>query len=290
MLTDRPSEGYIATPDGERLFYRLDGKGQPLVAIHGGPGFSMSYLRPDLLPLGRKRTLIFYDQRGSGRSSLVAADANISFAKHIDDLETLRRYFALERLTLLGHSWGAAPAAGYAMRHPERVDKLVLVCPIVPRHSPYREEFVRARRAKLTAQEQRQLDERAAAFSTAADPVDAARALHEIYFRAFFADPNLAARIRLGDDPPEAVMNEDRVDRLTMTSLGDYDWREGLRTIKAQTLVIHGDHDPIPLASAHEWAHSIPRAKFLLLRKCGHFPQLEQAAPFFAAIEDFLRA
>ena len=67
------SEGYIKTNDGLRLFYHVDGSGDdPVIVLHGGPGLSMSYLRPDLLRLSQNRTLIFYDQRGSGRSTVTS--------------------------------------------------------------------------------------------------------------------------------------------------------------------------------------------------------------------------
>ena len=288
MKIELTPQGHIATDDGEKIFYRVDGAGSPVVVVHGGPGLSMSYLCPDLTPLARTHMLISYDQRGTGRSSLVADDANISFAKHVDDLEALRRHFGFERLSLLGHSWGAAPAAGYAMRFADRVERLVLVCPMAPRNTPYRDEFVRNRRERLTPAERTRFDELAAALPQAADPVGALGDLLALYFRAFFVNPDLASRLRFTDDPPEAIGNASRVEALTMASLGDYDWRADLASVRARTLVIHGDADPIPLESAREWANAIPSAQFILLRQCGHFPQLEQPAEFFAALDRFL--
>ena len=65
-------EGFIAAGRGVELFYRALGSGgDTLVVLHGGPGFSMDYLIDDLTPLAERHTLIFYDQRGSGRSTLV---------------------------------------------------------------------------------------------------------------------------------------------------------------------------------------------------------------------------
>jgi proline iminopeptidase len=56
-----------------RLFYRLVGGGRDIVVVvHGGPGFTMDYFVDDRAPMAERHTLLFYDQRGTGRSSLVA--------------------------------------------------------------------------------------------------------------------------------------------------------------------------------------------------------------------------
>ena len=51
------------------------------------------------------------------------------------------------------------------------------------------------------------------------------------------------------------------VDRFVLASLGDYDWRPGLRDVQAPALVVHGEADPIPVASALEWASALPNAR-----------------------------
>jgi proline iminopeptidase len=288
--TRSAAEGFVPTEDGERLFYRVDGQGLPVVVLHGGPGFNMTYLRDDFLPLARTHRLIFYDQRGGGRSSLVLDDARISLDAHVDDVEAVRRYFGLERLTLIGHSWGAGLAGQYAVRFPVRVATLALVTPMVPRHVPYRAEFVRNRTAWMDAATRVRFAALEAALALGADPVAAARAFYALYFRGFFADRRQAdgARIRVADDPPEALANHARGNTLTMASLGDYDWREELRAVRARALVVHGAADPIPLEASREWAASIAGARLLVIEECGHFPQIEQAQIFFGAINDFL--
>lgn len=82
-----------------------------LVVIHGGPGFTMDYLAADLEPLAEHHTLLFNDQRGTGRSTLVTDSAALDAQRFVDDLEALRRHLSLGSVNLLGHSWGAAIAA-----------------------------------------------------------------------------------------------------------------------------------------------------------------------------------
>jgi proline iminopeptidase len=66
-----PREGYLAGSGGVRIFYRVVGNGpDTIVAIHGGPGGEMNNIAPDLDPLGTRHVIIYYDQRGGGRSDL----------------------------------------------------------------------------------------------------------------------------------------------------------------------------------------------------------------------------
>ena len=82
--------------------------------------------------------------------------------------------------------------------------------------------------------------------------------------------------------PPEALANKVRsVDRITLPSLGDWDWRPALGAVNAPALVIHGAHDHVPLESAREWASALPNGRLLVLEGSGHFPYLEMPERFF---------
>ncbi|HEV2131599.1 MAG TPA: alpha/beta fold hydrolase [Longimicrobiaceae bacterium] len=134
--------GFFVGEGGVRLFYRaIGGGGDTVVVLHGSPGFHMNYLLPDLVPLARGRTLLFYDQRGGGRSELIPDPDRLTVEHHVRDLEALRRHVGLERLSLLGHSWGSGLAALYALHHPTRVERMLLLAPMTPRRDPY---FTRA--------------------------------------------------------------------------------------------------------------------------------------------------
>ncbi len=68
---------------------------------------------------------------------------------------------------------------------------------------------------------------------------------------------------------------------LTLGPLSDWDWRLLLINISVPTLVAHGERDPIPLASAREWAGALPNARLLVIPGSGHFPFTEQPQVFF---------
>ena len=96
--------------------------------LHGGPGAHHDYLLPGFDLLAQRRTLVYYDQRGGGRSP-VARDVPVGWRDHVDDLEALRDVWGLERLDLCGYSWGALLAMLYAISYPARVASLALVSP-----------------------------------------------------------------------------------------------------------------------------------------------------------------
>src|SRR5512140_3572416 len=111
------------------LYSRETGQGRPIIVLHGGPDFDTSYLLPDLDRLADLFRLIYYDQRGRGRSADQVMPEDVTLASEIDDLDRVRQHFDLASPALLGHSWGTVLALEYALRHPERVSRMILMNP-----------------------------------------------------------------------------------------------------------------------------------------------------------------
>jgi proline iminopeptidase len=137
--SDPPAtEGHFAGAGGTRLFYRKVGQGNELVVfLHGGPGLSIGDGGYDMEPLAQGRTVLMYDQRGGGRSEIVTDPKLLTPEYHVRDLEALRQHFKIERLKLVGLSWGAGLAALYAEEYAERVERLLLVSPMPPAKTPF---------------------------------------------------------------------------------------------------------------------------------------------------------
>ena len=117
-----------AVVNGARLWYRVAGpaEGTPVVFLHGGPGQgSQTFARFAGPALERDLRMVYLDQRGSGRSERPWDDA-YSLKLLVDDLEQLRRAWGVERIALVGHSFGTIVALEYAAEHPEHVDRIVL--------------------------------------------------------------------------------------------------------------------------------------------------------------------
>lgn len=283
-------EGFIDAGSGVQLYYRQVGAaGEPVVLVHGGPGLTSDYLADDLMPMARKHSLLIFDQRGIGRSTLVSDSASLSAQRYVEDLEAIRKHLGLEQLTLLGHSWGAAPAGLYAMQYPERVRRMILVGTIPAAKGELASAFQAMAAGRDSGTLQR-MSELARIRAATPDDLPACREYYKLWFTPFFADGSAASRMK-GDvcaGSPESLRNKPNVDKFTLASLGDWDWRASLGKAAAPTLIIHGERDPLPLESARKWATAMPNARLLALEGIGHFPHVEVPEVFFAAVDDFL--
>src|SRR6267143_1850997 len=134
--------------NGVRLYTRRVGHGPPVVVLHGGPGAHHDYLLPqyDRLAEGG-RVLLYYDQRGGGRSP-VPRDVPVGWREQVADLEALRGHWELDRLTIVGYSWGGLLALLYALEHPDRIARLALVSS-APVTAAWRDEFERRFAARM---------------------------------------------------------------------------------------------------------------------------------------------
>jgi proline iminopeptidase len=276
------------------LYAREVGHGQAIVVLHGGPDFDSSYLLPDMDRLSDAYRLVYYDQRGRGRSADGVQPEDVTIASEMDDLDKVRQHFQLGSTTLLGHSWGAILAAEYAIRHPDRVSHLVFMNP-----APLSRDDFRKFRAAYVQLQGANIDRLNAAAATdgykAGDP-DAVDAYYRIHFKPAFARqedyerfmPRLKASFtREGVLKARAV--ERRLDDETWLSNG-YDLLPKLRRLRIPTLVIVGDHDFIPAATAAApIAAAIPNARLAELKDCGHFSYMECPGAVRKELSDFFQ-
>ncbi|HEX6089394.1 MAG TPA: alpha/beta fold hydrolase [Gemmatimonadales bacterium] len=264
---------------GVQLFERRVGGGPPVVVLHGGPGAHHDYLLPGFDALAAGRTLIYYDQRGGGRSA-VPRDVPVGWKEHVADLEALRSLWQLERMPLVGYSWGALLALLYAIHHPERVERLVLVSPAPTwreARARFEASFAERNTAPALQAERRALRESGL---RERDPDAYQKRLFELSVVPYFHDPALAK-----DLTPFRVTG--RTQQEVWESLGDYDLRPALRALHLPATVLHGDADPIPSDIARATAAAL-RADFHLIERCGHVPYVERFDEFVRIAGDAL--
>ncbi len=127
----REQEGFISVEQGYRVWYRIVGGGAqrervPLLMLHGGPGFPHDYLENLAALASADRRVIFYDQLGCGRSDKPDDTALWQIPRFVEELATVRRELGLERVNILGQSWGGMLAIEYALTQPAGLMSLIL--------------------------------------------------------------------------------------------------------------------------------------------------------------------
>ena len=266
---------------GVSIFERRTGGGPPTVVLHGGPGAHHDYLLPGFDALARGRELIYYDQRGGGRSP-VPREIPVGWREHVADLEELRRQWGLEKLTLAGYSWGGLLALLYAVEFPGRVSRLALVSP-APAWREAREEFERRFAERNLAPElQRQRADLRASGLREKDPAAYSQRLFELSVAPYFFDPS-----RAHDLTPFRVTG--RTQQEVWSSLGDYDLRPVLPQLSLPATVLHGQDDPLPLDTARAVTELL-KGQFHSLPRCGHVPYIEAHEEFVRLLDHFLPA
>lgn len=118
---------FITLRNGYRIWYKItgSGKGIPLLTLHGGPGAGHDYLEP-LQALGNERPVIFYDQLGCGKSDKPDSPALWTIERFADEIDEVRNALGLDRIHLLGQSWGGWLGVEYLLRHPPGLASCVL--------------------------------------------------------------------------------------------------------------------------------------------------------------------
>ena len=285
------TDGLVTTSDSVQVYYRLVGSGRDtIIVLHGGPGFTQDYLAADLEPLAAQHGLLFYDQRGAGKSTLVTDSVKLAGPRFAEDIEALRTHFGMEKVTLLGHSWGSGVAALYAERYPERLGQMILVGSMPATAKGLIAGFSAMAAARDTGETRRMNEAMAARESDPANK-DYCLAYYRLWFRPFFVDSAAMGRSK-GDfcaGTPESRTNKMKsVDKYTFPSLGNYDFRPVLGKTTARTLIIHGSEDVLPVEDARGYARLLPNSRFLLFNGTGHFMYLEAPDRFFTAVNQFL--
>jgi proline iminopeptidase len=281
-----PREEGFTTTTGSPLYWAKYGRadGPKLLLLHGGPGADHCYMLPQMLHLGEHHDLLFYDQRGGGRSKSDAL-ATITWRTHVEDLGAVVTEFGLEPLSIVGYSWGAMLALLYTIeqrKNPHLVPpaRLALMSP-APLTREYRRAFeAEFNRRQQSPEIQQSREELAQSGLREKDPAVYRQRAFELGVAGYFSDPSKAR-----DLTPFRVVG--RVQQSVWESLGNFDLIGDLEGIKIPSIVIHGRDDPIPLASSVEAARAIG-TNLVVLDDCGHVPYVEQPRQLFSALDTFL--
>jgi proline iminopeptidase len=268
--------------NGTDIFIKTIGKGEPIIVIHGGPGLSHDYFLPHFNSLAADHLLIFYDQRGAGRSSVDQNADNMNLDTFTEDLEALRKALKMDRIHLLSHSWGALIASSYATHYPEHVASLIYVTPV-----PVSQSFT----AQLSDKQAQRLD---SAFISARQQIldsdqfksgslSAYEQLFKLSFSLTFQDKSQADLLQLN-------LNKNFTTSQNLlknfTGLEAYDYLRLLTKNEFKSLVIHGKNDLSLLEADKQLAEAMDGK--LEIMETGHFPFIEKPNEFTRLIRNFI--
>jgi len=289
---DGARQGFVRGAGGVRLYYEVTGSGaDTVVVVHGGPGAGSGSIAPDLAPLAERHVVVYFDQRGGGRSGLPEDTALLHARYVVEDLEAVRRHFRLDRLALLAHGSGALVAARYAEAYPARVARMVFVGAIGPRlaDAAAYARGVHARMDEGTARDVANLV-RALRSDTTTDVAAVCRE-YERRFRAVVAPAGARAEERgtTCTAPPEAIRYANRfTSDVTFSSFGAWDFTRSLQGVSAPLLVVYGDRDARAIPPQRVWSAAVPDGRLLIVPGAGRAPHVARPDVFFPAVDAFL--
>ena len=265
-------EGAALVPDGPRMVER-----PTAFLLHGGPGGDHSGFKPAFSPLAERMQLVYVDHRGQGRSARGPKET-YTLDNNVDDLEALRQYLGLDKVVVIGVSYGGMVALTYAARYPESVSHLVAVVTT----PSYR--FLGRARAILTERgtdEQRAMGDIlwAGAFESEEQLQHYYEVMGPLYSLKF--DPMKAAESRA-----RGIRSVDAINEGFGGFLRTYEVTGELHKVTAPTLVIAGRHDWIcPPDQSEEIARLIPHADLRIFENSSH----SVAADEHDALMDLIR-
>src|SRR5713226_8749446 len=292
-------EGFVDA-NGVMIYYKILGRGEPLMIVHGGPGASHDYFLPYLLPLARHNKVVFIDERGSGRSQKLEERSGYTVENMVEDVELVRTALNLGKINLLGHSYGGALAQAYALKYQRNLSHLILGSTWSSTKG-LNEVFVRMK-LNMSSELRERIDrlEGAGLFGHGKD-----------YRKNRYTDDYMIAAWGEGYFPylyqnrPDA--NYDPVDAGKMSwdlyremwgshgefvidgNLKSVEYTERLSSIKVPTLILVGDHDESDPSLARAMQEKIAGSKLVIFPKAGHMTFVDDTGMFIRAVEEFLQ-
>jgi len=284
----KAGEGLVEVTGG-RVWYEVVGSGDatPLLVLHGGPGFTHEYMR-SLEALADERPVVFYDQLGCGRSDRPDDLSFWTTERHVEELALVRWALGLEKVHILGQSWGGMLVTDYALTRPTGVESIVMASPCIsiPRWVADAARLKAALSPELIAT----IDSHEArGFTTCPEYMAAMLVYYKRHVcrldpwpveveRAFHTYGPVVYETMWG--PSEFTVSG---------NLSDYDRSGRLKEIELPVLFTCGRHDEATPESVGWYSSLLPGSRLVVFEESSHMSHLEERERYNDVIREFLR-
>lgn len=292
-----PPQGKYYTINGYKLWVEVEGKGQPLFLISGGPGGSHHGMH-SFCSLRDSFMLVYVDYLGRGASDTAKKREEYTIDRDVDDVEGVRKALKLDKIIVLGHSYGSLVAQGYALKYPDKTSKLIIANGF---HSGWmwQENCDNSNRCIKSGYPEvwkpmMKLREQGIVSSDTAHI--------NLYgmvpygFLYTYSPDNLKKGFRsathkgsFNTDVYYQMVGRDG-DFIISGCVGDFDVRKKLKNLNMPVYVIAGRYDRVATPEMIVlYKEYCPQAKFVMFEKSGHNPQIEEYESYFEILRSFLR-
>ena len=248
--------------------------------IHGGPGADHTNYKPTFSPLSHQMQLVYFDHRGQGRSARGPKET-YTLENNVEDMEALRQYLGLDKIVVLGSSYGGMVALSYTVRYPQNVSHLIVIATVADsRFLARAQEILEERGTKdQKAQAQRLWDGTFESEEQLREYFQVMRSMYSVTY-----DPH--SQQQIGD---RAILSPDAINVAFGGFLRSYNVLNQLYKITSPTLVIAGRSDWIcPPEFSVEIARKIPNADLRIFENSGHLIRADEPEALLDAITEFL--
>ncbi len=266
------------------LYVEMEGDGIPIVLLHGGPGGTHHYFHPHFSHASDYAQVIYYDQRGCGRSDYEAGEG-YTVQQAANDLENLRKALDLEQWVVAGYSYGGLLAQLYATKFPESLAGLVLISSAVSLHielEPSRQyDFI-------SEKEQERMQEINQMPNLAREQRMFNRYLNGDWKRQFFYRPS---KERIAELARSEWVHDPEFRNGIIESLRPLDLEGEFDHFSVPTLIFEGKWDLTWNTDKPEILHNNhPNADMVVIERAGHNPFADQPNEFFVELQNFIES
>ncbi len=285
----------IDTPDG-KLYYEKTGNGPVVIMVAGGPGGSHVSFHGFFEKLAEKYTLVMFDNIGRGRSDRLKDPKKYTVWRDADDIEALRKHLGVDKVSLIGHSYGGMPAIAYSVRYGPHLERAVL-SDTLHSNNAWQQNIDSCNHnaanqyAEIWAQI---LELRKKGILSAAEEYG------ELYGQCvaglyWYNDANASKMFR-SSDPKDggngevyvAMIGEDP-EWIVGGTMKKFDPRKKMKSATMPILVCNGRHDRVCTPKvASEISKLYPNATLKFFEKSGHRPWVEETEDYFESVLAFL--